>query len=115
LGDYMILFTSRGSEEFVIKCYELVRARKGDSTDSRKLDISEILKGFIEVCPKAELHLLTSISSKGYRSSLIVASNKENLQKCSDILKALLKTGLPEWINVKETECLGIEHPFSLK
>ncbi len=82
-------------------CLELIN--EGDRGDI-KINFLDIAKALLKVCRDARLDVLTTISRSGYKS-LIVLSSERDLISCRDVLKAFIVAYGSNHIKVNEVRC----------
>ncbi|MEM4499324.1 MAG: hypothetical protein QXH57_04380 [Sulfolobales archaeon] len=82
-------------------CFELVNE---GSRDDVKVDFLNVAKALLKVCKDVQVNLLTSISRSGYKS-LVILSSERDVMSCKNIFKALLMAYMPDYVKVNEIIC----------
>lgn len=98
----MLLLRNRSKVRISDKvCFELVNE---GSKDDVKVDFLNAVKALLKVCRDVQVNLLTSISRSGYKSLIILSSEKDVIS-CKNVFKVLLTAYIPDYVKVNEISC----------
>jgi len=83
-------------------CIELVRSKR---SNVERVNVLDAIKALMRVCSDVKVDILTSVSKHGYKTILMLASDKEDVIRCKNLLKMFLAVYLTDGIEIEERQC----------